>query len=84
MRILVIDDDRMFTEPLLWRLRHEGFEVVYASRVEEALDGWYELTEAGWSLGPHDHGAAGSGRGQRFLKEDSFRAEAERISPRRS
>ena len=45
MRILVVDDDRVFTEPLVWRLQQEGHDVVYCQTVSEALDGWFELTE---------------------------------------
>ncbi len=44
MRILVIDDDRAFTEPLLWRLECEEHDVVYCQYVNEVLDGWHELT----------------------------------------
>ncbi len=44
MKILVIDDDRLFTEPLVWRLEREGHDVTYCQSVDEVLDGWFELT----------------------------------------
>ena len=45
MRILVIDDDRVFTEPLIWSLKREGYEVAYCQRVSEVLNGWFEIYE---------------------------------------
>ena len=38
MKVLVIDDDTMFCEPLVWRLVQEGYEVTYCKLVEEVLD----------------------------------------------
>ena len=38
MRILVIDDDRLYTEPLIWRLEREGYDVVYCQTADEVLD----------------------------------------------
>lgn len=43
MRVLVIDEDRAFTQPLLWRLAKEGHKVVYCQTVDEAISGWHEL-----------------------------------------
>jgi CheY-like chemotaxis protein len=38
MKILIIDDDRAFTQPLLWRLRREGHDVEHRESVEDVLD----------------------------------------------
>ncbi len=45
MRILVVDDDRMFSEPVVWRLQEEKYDVVYCQSVSEVLSGWIEITE---------------------------------------
>jgi CheY-like chemotaxis protein len=38
MRILLIDDDKVFSEPLVWRLDQEGYEVTYCQSIEDVLD----------------------------------------------
>ena len=38
MNVLVIDDDKKFSEPLLWQLKDEGYDVTYCRAVEEVLD----------------------------------------------
>lgn len=38
MRILIIDDDKMFAEPLLWRLGQEKYEYIYCKLVDDVLD----------------------------------------------
>jgi CheY-like chemotaxis protein len=38
MRILVIDDDRVFTEPLLWALGDEGWAVELRRSVDDIFD----------------------------------------------
>jgi len=43
MKVLVIDDDTVFAEALLWRLKTEGYEVTYCESVEDVLDGSGEL-----------------------------------------
>jgi len=35
MKLLVIDDDEAFVEPLLWRLKREKYEVSYVSSVDD-------------------------------------------------
>jgi CheY-like chemotaxis protein len=45
MKVLVIDDDRVYTEPVVWRLEHEGFEVVHCISASEVLSGWFEVTD---------------------------------------
>lgn len=37
MKVVVIDDDKVFVEPLLWRLQDEGHEVVHIRSVNHAL-----------------------------------------------
>ena len=43
MRILVIDDDKVFIEPLLWDLVEEGYEVTHCKSVDEVLDSQRKL-----------------------------------------
>lgn len=43
MRLLVIDDDKVFTEPLVWLLERAKHTVVYCQEIGEVLDGWYEI-----------------------------------------
>jgi len=38
MKILLIDDDKVFSEPLVWRLNHEKYEVTYCQSIEDVLD----------------------------------------------
>ena len=38
MRILVIDDDKLLTEPLLWRLNQEGHKVTHCQSISDVLD----------------------------------------------
>ncbi len=38
MKILLIDDDKVFSEPLVWRLNHEKHEVTYCQSIEDILD----------------------------------------------
>ena len=38
MKILLIDDDRFFTEPLLWRLRQEEYHVTFCQSVDDVFD----------------------------------------------
>ena len=38
MQILVVDDDKLFTEPLIWRLKREGYEVRYCKDINAVLD----------------------------------------------
>jgi len=45
MKILVIDDDRVFTEPLLWKLCRKEHDVCYCNKVGEVLHGWYQFTD---------------------------------------
>ena len=38
MKILLIDDDKVFVEPLIWRLEQEKYEVIYCGSIEDVLD----------------------------------------------
>jgi DNA-binding response OmpR family regulator len=38
MEILLIDDDRMFSEPLTWQLEQEGYNVTYRQHIEDVID----------------------------------------------
>jgi len=43
MNILLIDDDKVFSEPLVWQLRQEGYEVTDCQSIEDVLDERGEL-----------------------------------------
>jgi DNA-binding response OmpR family regulator len=43
MRVLIVDDDRMFSEPLIWQLREEDYKVTYCQSIEDVLDEKGEL-----------------------------------------
>lgn len=38
MKILVIDDDKVFVEPLMWALNEHGYEAEYCKSVDDVLD----------------------------------------------
>lgn len=38
MRILLIDDDKVYSEPLVWQLGQEGYDVTYCQSIEDVLD----------------------------------------------
>ena len=43
MNVLLIDDDKVFTEPLMWQLEQAGYNVTYCQAVDDVLDESGEL-----------------------------------------
>ena len=88
MKILIVDDDTFFSEPLIWRLECEGYDVVYCQYVGEVLCGWYEITAR--CLGNLREQAPASAiqklelaLGERFESQDEFSSRLAELIGRR-
>lgn len=80
MRIIVIDDDKYYAEPLLWKLEEENYRVTYHASVEESLDYFSGtsnprpdclILDVMLPRGPYDRNETNQGRdtGLRLLKD---------------
>jgi CheY-like chemotaxis protein len=44
MLIIIVDDDRVFSDPLVWMLEWIGHKVLHCKYVNEVFQGWFELS----------------------------------------